>query len=113
MTDDPLENPMRELTWRRKLTDADQARLRSWLAQHPEAQTDLESEAALNEALDTLPDAPLASNFTARLLRRIESQESSPVQSPPPAGGFLRLLLRWLPTTAVGALTLGIALISY
>ena len=113
MTDDPLDKPIRELTWRRKLSASEQARLRAWLADNPGAQADYESEAALNEALDALPDAPLASNFTARVLRSLEAQQPAPAPSRNSVRNFLEALFRWLPTTAVAALTLGVALISY
>lgn len=112
MTDDPLENPMRELTWRRKLTPSEEAQLSQWLATHPEAQTEQESDAALNEALDLLPDAPLSSNFTARVLQAATS-EPSPSRPRAPIWATLFQSLRWLPRMALVALTLGLAVISY
>ena len=112
MTDDPLETPPRELAWRRKLSPAEDAQLRSWLAAHPEAQADYGSETALNEALDSLPDAPLSSNFTARVMQAVKADASAarPQRS---VGDFLPSVLRWLPRTALVTLTLGVALISY
>ena len=61
MTNDPLYHRLRELSWRRKLTDSEEAELRAWLAAHPEAQAGWEVEAELNQALGRLPDAPVSS----------------------------------------------------
>jgi hypothetical protein len=113
MTDDPLENPAHELTWRRSLRASEQARLRSWLATNPEAQARYESEAALNEALDSLPNAPVASNFTARVLQAVELEQSRVERSFPSKWIFLSRLSRWLPKTTMAALTLVVALFSY
>lgn len=112
MTDDPLETPPRELAWRRKLSPSEEAQLRSWLAAHPEAQADYVSETVLNEALDSLPDAPLSSNFTARVLQALEA-EASAARPHRSAWDWLPSVLRWLPRTALVTLTLGVALISY
>jgi anti-sigma factor RsiW len=113
MTDDPLENPGNELTWRRKLNASEEARLRAWLRTYPEAQAQFESETALNEALDSLPNAPVASNFTARVLQAVELEKSRAEQALPANRALLFRLLRWLPRTAVAALTVALALLSY
>jgi len=112
MTDDPPENPASELAWRRKLNASEEAQLRSWLATHPEAQAHYEAETALNEALDSLPNAPLASNFTARVLRAVESENVRVEQIRGP-GIFFSGALRWLPRTAMAALTIAVGLLSY
>ena len=70
MKNEPLQNPLRELAWRRKLTDAEKAGLRA----QPEAQADLELESRLSEALARVPDAPMPSNFTARVLQAVERE---------------------------------------
>ena len=72
MKNEPLQNQLRELAWRRKLTDAEKAGLRA----QPEAQADLELEARLSEALARVPDAPMPSNFTARVLQAIDRAEA-------------------------------------
>jgi anti-sigma factor RsiW len=63
-----------EASWRRSLTDDEQARLDAWLRTHPEAHNEWESESALNRLLDQLPDVPVASNFTAGILRVVERE---------------------------------------
>ena len=71
---DPLEQRLREAAWRRsQLTPAEEQELQRWLSAHPEAQTEMETEAGLTDALERLPDAPVASNFTARVLQAVES----------------------------------------
>ena len=49
----------------RDLTDAELAKLERWLAANPDEQAEWE---ALDRLLVALPDAPVASNFTARVL---------------------------------------------
>jgi anti-sigma factor RsiW len=74
MNHDPVYSRLREANWRRELTDAEQAELRAYLASHPEARADWEAEAGLNAGLSRLPDAPVPSNFTARVLQAVERE---------------------------------------
>ena len=74
MKNEPLQNPLRELVWRRKLTDAE----RAGLGAQPEVQADLEIESRLSETLARLPDAPVPSNFTARVLQAVERESVRP-----------------------------------
>jgi len=69
---------LRETSWRRKLTETEQAELRAYLAANPDARADWEMESALNAALTRLPDAPVPSNFTARVLQAVEREEARP-----------------------------------
>ncbi|HWX19653.1 MAG TPA: hypothetical protein VN578_07075 [Candidatus Binatia bacterium] len=105
MTDDPLDPLLPELTWRQDISPEEQARLRAWLAAHPEAQADWEAEASLNEALDRLPDVPVATNFTARVLQTVERETQR--QERGRASIWRRWGWRWLPKAAVAALVLG------
>jgi hypothetical protein len=57
-----------ESLWRRPLTDAERAALRT--------QPELVLEARLTESLAKIPDAPVASNFTARILAAIDLEET-------------------------------------
>ena len=74
MNHDPTETRMRELSWRRKLTSAEQAELDAWLAAHPEAAAQWQEEAALNALLEQLPGATVPSNFTARVMQDIDRE---------------------------------------
>ena len=66
-----------EASWRRSLTDDEEARLDAWLRVHPEAHNEWEAESALNRILEELPEAPVASNFTARVLQAVERESAT------------------------------------
>ena len=112
MTNDPIYNHLRELSWRRKLTGAEEAQLRAWLAARPEAQADWNTEAGLNAALGWLPDVPVPSNFTARVLQRVEKEAAAELRPGERKWRFWRRL-RWLPKVAFAAIALGAGLVSY
>lgn len=112
MNNDPLYDRLCESGWRRKLTDAEQAQLRSWLEAHPETQADWEAEAGLSEVLSGLPDVPVASNFTARVVQAAE-REAASLRRRQGAWRAWYACLRWLPRTAFAALALGMALTAY
>ncbi len=78
MKNDAFLSKLRELNWRRQLTDAEQAELRAYFAAHPEARANWEMESALNATFARLPDAPMPSNFTARVLQAIEREAARP-----------------------------------
>jgi anti-sigma factor RsiW len=102
---------LREESWRRKLTPAEETRLRAWLAEHPEDKADWELDSQLTEALEKVPNVPVPSNFTARVLQAID-RESAPVRqaSPNRWSKFLRSLL---PKAAVVAVIFGAGLLTY
>ena len=60
---------LREEAWRRPLTAGEKSQLQSYLLVHAEAQAEWEEEAALTQLLARAPDAPLSSNFTARIMQ--------------------------------------------
>jgi hypothetical protein len=65
---------LRESLWRRKLSDAERAGLRT--------QPELEIEARLTEALAKLHASPVPSNFTSRVLAGIELDEARSARPP-------------------------------
>ncbi len=113
MNDDSAYNRLRELNWRRRLTDDEAAELQSYLAAHPEAKEEWESETELTHLLEHLPDAPpVASNFTARVLQAVEREAATQ----PRAMGWpawLRRVRRWLPKVAMACLTIGLGVFAY
>ena len=112
MSNDPIYNHLRELSWRRKLTNAQEAELRAWLANHSEAQADWDAEAGLNAALGRLPDVPVPSNFTARVLQAAQREAAAGLrQREGKWRGWLRL--RWLPKAAFAVMLVGAGLVSY
>ena len=93
-----------EARWQRQLTPAEEAELRAWLAAHPEARADWEADAALSRALDRLPDAPVSSNFTARVLQAVERENAATQRAPQSRKSWS---WRWfLPRAALGAVFL-------
>jgi anti-sigma factor RsiW len=112
MTNDPIYNRLRELSWRRELTSAEEAELRAWLLAHPEAQADWEAEAGLNASLRRLPDAPVPGNFTARVLAAVEREAKAELRR---RNG--RWLIwpwrRWLPRMAFAVVVVGAGFVSY
>ena len=74
MNPDPVYQRLRENGWRRVLTEGEQAELRAWLDAHPEERVDVAADAGLSQALAKLPDAPVPSNFTARVLQALERE---------------------------------------
>jgi len=58
----------------RDLTDVELARLQRWLAANPTDQVEWE---ALDHLLATLPDTPVATNFTARVLDEVRRAETA------------------------------------
>lgn len=110
---DPLYNRFRELSWRGKLTTADEAQLRAWLAAHPEAQAEWDAEAGLNDALAMLTDVPVATNFTTRVLRAVELESAAGERTRSAGGHRSGWWLRWLPKAALASLVLGASLFSY
>ena len=112
MTNDPIYDRLCELSWRRKLTDAEEAELRAWLATRPEAKADWETEARLNSALGRLPDVPVSSNFTARVMQAVEREAAAELRQGERKWQFWRRL-RWLPKVAFAAIAVGACLLSY
>src|SRR5262245_52791940 len=87
-----------EASWRRRLTATEEARLQAWLAAHPEEQARWESESSLSQLLEQLPDVPVASNFTARVLQAARSEAARPAARP-----LLEVVRDWLlPRRATG-----------
>jgi len=74
MNPDPVYQRLCETGWRRALTKAEQAELRAWLDAHPDARADVAADVVLSRALEKLPDAPVPSNFTARVLQALEAE---------------------------------------
>jgi hypothetical protein len=113
MNKDPLFDHWLEVSWRRKLTAAEEAELRAWLQAHPEAQADWDAERQINAALARLPDVPLASNFTSRVLHSIELASAADSRASGAAFPFRARLLRWWPRAGLAAAIMGAGLFSY
>src|SRR5205809_534933 len=102
-------NQLLEQSWRRKLTPAEEAELRAWLAPHPESRTDWESERHLTSLLGRLDNAPVPSNFTARVLQAVE-RDGAVRQAAPKREWFLR---SFLPRAAAAMVVAGAGVLTY
>jgi anti-sigma factor RsiW len=100
---------LREQSWRRRLTQTEDAALRQYLAAHPDAQEDWLSEAELNGLLQQLPDAPVASNFTARVVQAAQLEAASRQRSGWNWPAWMSVG-NWLPKGAVATLAVGLVL---
>jgi hypothetical protein len=90
----------REELWRRKLSTAERAALRG--------QPELELEARLTDALAQMPNAPVPSNFTARVLDAITLEEARAARAAQ-TQGWRWSWRGWLPRVAVTAAVLLLA----
>jgi len=101
---------LREEAWRRPLTADEKSRLQSYWLVHAESQHDWEEEAALTQLLARAPDAPLSSNFTARVIQAIELEQLRAQRK----GSFaLQRLRSWLPRLAITGLVVGLGAFGY
>ncbi len=112
MKNNPLYEQLRQASWRRKLTPAEEAQLKAWLAAHPEAQADWQIESALTDALEKVPTIPVPSNFTARVLQTAEAHARRQAV----ARGrrrFWHWPTRWLPRLALASVVVAAGMIGY
>lgn len=78
------------LRHKRPLTPDEEARLRGWLAARPADRARWLEETALSTALHRLPEAPVPSNFMARVWQDIEAAERKTVTAETGWRGWLR-----------------------
>src|SRR4051812_29330043 len=101
---DAALNRLIELSWRSKLTVAEEEEVGRLLAEHPDWSVFWQTESRLTRGLHELPDVTVASNFTARVLQSIDLDDRASVREADGLGGFLRRMQRrWLPRVAFGA----------
>jgi len=113
MSKDSVHEQLREISWRRQLTSEEEGRLAEWLAAHPQAQSEWESELALSRALAELAPAPVPSNFTARVVAAAKRETAVRERVRPAGPGQAAWWLGWLPKAALAAVVLAAGLLSY
>jgi hypothetical protein len=113
MGTDPIYDKLREISWRRKLSEAEKRELREWLIAHPAVQESLELETGLTEALRKMPNVPVASNFTTRVLQAIEREAIAEARGQGTKWKLWRRLPRWLPKVASATVVLTAAASAY
>jgi anti-sigma factor RsiW len=104
-------NLLQEKSWRGQLTPAEEASLRAWFAEHPEAERDWETDRHLTRALEKLPDVPVPGNFTARVLQAVDREAAGAAR--PRASRVTWFLRSLLPRAAVAAVVLAAGLLTY
>jgi hypothetical protein len=102
---------LRETVQRGSLDSAEEAELEAYLAQHPEQRPDWEEELALSHLMRQLRDAPLASNFTVRVLEAARMPSQAAFGSWVAWRQFLRL--GWVPRVAAVSAALLLSLLGY
>lgn len=80
------------LSMQRELTAAEESELEKTLAAHPQERAECEEERALSRAIRSLPDVPLSSNFTSRILQAVEIEEDRKTRKERRGHGWLRFL---------------------
>ncbi len=68
-------NEWLRLSLKAELTPEEESRVEAWLAGQPHERASWEEGRALGRALQALPDAPVSSNFTARIWQQIDAEE--------------------------------------
>jgi anti-sigma factor RsiW len=98
-----------------RLTAEERAAFRAHLLAHPQAQTDWEEEQDLDRLINELPDVPVSSNFTARVLAAAQREATAASGSQAittNAGSWWRWFLR--PQAAfVAAALIAVGLLAY
>lgn len=103
-------NELREVIWKRSLTPEEEAALRAYLAKQPEARALWEEEASVARSLRQMPDVPVASNFTAQVLRSI-NREGELARKPHGLSWPSRLgTFSWIRAAAGAVMVVGIGL---
>ncbi|MGZ4974316.1 MAG: hypothetical protein ACXWKG_01655 [Limisphaerales bacterium] len=86
----PTYNQMKEKSWVEPLSAQESDDLRQLLAANPELQKDWDEEALLTTALNRLPDAPVSSNFTSRVMQAVQRADAETERKRAPWRAFWR-----------------------
>ena len=104
---------LRGSSWRRRLTAAEEARLQEYFLLHPDAQVDWESDATVSQLLSQLPDAPIASNFTAQVMQAVDRDIRLAERATEYHPSLWQWLHRWAPRAAWTSLALSGVFLAY
>ena len=81
------------LSMQRELTSEEESELEKSLTAHPQERTQWEEERALSRAIRFLPDVPVSSNFTSRVLQAVEMEGAREARKARSGRGWSRFLL--------------------
>jgi anti-sigma factor RsiW len=107
MTESAYQN-LKEKSWAEPLSAEETAELKRYLAVNPQMQQDWDDDAALTAGLSRLPNAPVSSNFTSRVMQAVQHAEQIEGRARQSSSrGFWRR--GWIPkfALAIGMLCLG------
>src|SRR5438105_4922672 len=106
------QNKLADALRRGRLTVAEETELQAYLASHPELRAGWEEELSLNQLLRQVPDAPVSSNFTRRVVQAVHQEFEG--RSRAERGLWSRLVLvHWAPKLAIGAAAISLGVFSY
>ena len=95
---------LREQNWRRKLTPEEESGVIEFFLANPDAQARWDADAGLTQLLSQLPDAPVASNFTAQVMHAIDREAAAAARGDEPRPTWRQWLNRRVPRLAWAAL---------
>ena len=73
---DVREIDLFRLSMQPELSPEEESKLEAWLAAHPDARAAWNTDRALGRVLHSLPDVPVSSNFTARVMQELDKEEA-------------------------------------
>ncbi|MBI3415689.1 MAG: hypothetical protein HY043_10300 [Verrucomicrobia bacterium] len=91
---------LREIAWKRRLTPLEEKEMVAYLSLLPEEQAAWDEERQLTQLLQRLPDAPVASNFTAQVMQAVHREFADAPRTVEKKTWWSVLAGRWLPRTA-------------
>ncbi|MGI8965410.1 MAG: hypothetical protein ACR2H1_04895 [Limisphaerales bacterium] len=103
---------LKEESWRRSLTAAEEVQLQSYLAAHSELEIEWRAEMALNRLFKNLAEIAPASNFTAQVLQGVEREKVQLRSSKEKFFPSWWAGLRWFSRPAVAGLFICLGLFS-
>jgi hypothetical protein len=112
MKDDRLPINLREKLWRYEPTAAEEEEFAA-AAQPPASRAEWETEVALTRALRGLSNAPVSSNFTARVLQAAQREVARDARRSSWWGRLWRPYRQWAPRVAVASTVLALGVLGY
>lgn len=107
--DESAYHDLEEQSWRKPLTPQEQQRLSQILAARPSVRREWNEEQALNRCLNALPDAPVSSNFTARVIQAAQYEAMKKPRFSWNLTGWIRL--HWAPASITAMLLVSFGLL--
>src|SRR4051794_4030844 len=96
---EPTYNELKEKSWVEPLSAQEAAELKQYLGDNPDLQHDWEDDVALTTALNRLPNVPVSSNFTSRVMQAVQREESQAERKAESWRTFWRF--GWIPKFAI------------